>query len=207
MEIKNNSILIIGNDITINEYLKEVFKDYDIAYFSKENSNNYDFKKYNLIILDDLDINKNTLENLLNQNNIINISKNYCNNNINLTRPFSLHTLFLTINDFLLKINKVIRFKGFFIEDSTIKINDFEIELGNKEISLIKYLFNNLSASKNDILENIWGYNEEIETKVLENTINKIKQKFKLANIPDFISFDTGKYKINSKYILDLPSK
>ena len=69
-----------------------------------------------------------------------------------------------------------------------------------KEISLIKYLFDNCSASKNDLLKDIWGYNEEMETKVLENTINKIKQKFKSANITNFIISDNGKYKINTIY-------
>ncbi len=200
MEIRNSSILIIGNDITVNESLEEVFASYDIAYFSNKNFSSHDFKKYNLIILDDFELNQKTMEDLLSHNNIINISSNHYDGIINLARPFSLQNLFFTINNFLLKKNKIIEFRDFTIEDNILKIGDLEIEFGNKEVSLIKYLFNNLSVSKNDLLENIWGYNEEMETKVLENTVNKIKQKFKSVNITDFIVSDDGKYKINTIY-------
>ena len=179
MEIKNNTILIVSNDITINESLTEVFNSYDIAHFSNENSSNYNFKSYSLVVLDDFNIDKNTLEKILDNNNVINISNKHYDNIINIERPFSLRNLFSTINDFLSKKNKIMDFKGFFIENNILKIGSSEIKFGNKEISLIKYLFDNCSASKNDLLKDIWGYNEEMETKVLENTINKIKQKNK----------------------------
>lgn len=198
-EIKNNPILIISDDITIIESIKETYNDYEIICFSHDNIEQ-NFKKYDLIILDDFEINKKTTEELKKYNNIINISKNKYDNITTLSRPFSLENLFFTINNFLFKKNKIMEFNNFIIEYNILKINNLEIEFGNKEISLIEYLFKNLKASKNELLENIWGYNDSIETKVLENTINKIRQKFNSLNINNFIIYDKSNYKINSIY-------
>ena len=44
-------------------------------------------------------------------------------------------------------------------------------------------------------------YNSDTETKVFENTINKIRQKFKNIGINDFVLFDSGIYRINPIYI------
>ncbi len=197
-KIQNKSILLLTNDITIIESIKSAFLDCNIIVFSKKDDLN---KKYDCIIIDDFDNKDNILNIVLLNGNIINISANQYENVINLTRPFSLKKLYSSIIDCLSKNENILKFKDFELYNGSIKFNNIEVNFGNKENALIKYLYNYNYSSKYDILKNVWGYSEDMETRVLENTVNKIRTKFKMFNIGDFILFKDGKYSINNKYM------
>lgn len=195
----DKSILIISDDVIIINFIKNNFKSYDII--NSLDINRIKDNKYICIILDDIAKTDKNLENFIHNKNIINISSNKYQNAINIQRPFSLKDLYLIIQESLLKYNNTLKFKNFTIYNGIIKVDNLEIKLGNKEHDLIYFLYKNNNASKEQILQNVWGYTEYIETKVLENTISKIKNKFKSLNIDDFIILKDYKYKINDLYL------
>lgn len=194
----NKNILLITEDNTIIEYIKEIFDDCIIDIYNK----NYDKKlKYNVVIIDNLKEYKKIKNTIISQS-IINISNEKIDNDdvINIKQPFYLKDLLNSIKK-ALSNDKILKFKDFKIIDGIIYYNDNEEMLGNKEFEVIKYLYNNNSSNKEDILNFIWGYCEELETKVFENTINKIRQKFKSISIEDFIIVNDKEYSINPIYL------
>ena len=194
----NKNILLITEDNTIIEYIKEIFDDCIIDIYNK----NYDKKlKYNVVIVDNLKEYKK-IENTIISQSIINISNEKIDNDdvINIKQPFYLKDLLNSIKK-ALSNDKILKFKDFKIIDGIIYYNDNEEILGNKEFEVIKYLYNNNSSNKEDILNFIWGYCEELETKVFENTINKIRQKIKSISIEDFIIVNDKEYSINPIYL------
>lgn len=195
----NKNILLITEDNTIIEYIKEIFDDCIVDIYDK----NFDQKiKYDLIIVDNFEKYKK-IEKTLTTQSIINVSnKNLDKENvINLKQPFYLKDLLNNIKKILSNNDKILKFKDFKIVDGIIYYNDNEETLGNKEFEIIKYLYKNSSSNKDDILNYVWGYCEELETKVFENTINKIRQKFKSISIEDFIIVNDKEYSINPIYI------
>lgn len=195
-KISNKSILLISTDNTIIESVTNAFSNCIIKIFSDNDL----FKNFDLIILDNYNLDENTLNQILEYKNVINITKMKYNNIKNIENPFSINNFLNTINNYFEENLKILKFNNFQIINNTILFLDNEIILGNKEIEIIKYLYYNSYTNKDELLGEIWGYNDEIETKVLENTINKIKQKFKLIKIYDFIIFNNKKYEINELY-------
>ena len=192
---KQSFLLIITNDITIIEAIKTVFDKNEISIYKEEE----DFKKYNLIILDDFDLKEEIIEKLSDLD-VINISSLAYKNFININRPFPLKELFTVIENFLYN-NTIIKFSDFKIVGNILYHNNENIALGNKEISLVKFLNDNATSTKDTLLKEIWGINCDLETKVLENTINKVRQKFKSTGINDFIIYEDNKFKINEIYL------
>ena len=195
------NILLITKDTTIIEYIKETFDDCSIDIYSKEIKLT---NKYDIIIIDDYK-EYNSIKDSLKTDMIINISgieseKNNFINIKNIIPPFKLNDLLTLIKKTLINLSRTLNFKTFKIIDNTIYCKDQQEILGNKELQLIQYLYKN-SATKDELLYNIWRYNSATETKVFENTINKIRQKFKNIGINDFILFDSGIYRINPIYI------
>ena len=195
------NILLITKDTTIIEYINETFNDCSIDIYSKEIKL---ANKYDIIIIDDYK-EYNSIKDSLKTDMIINISgveseKNNFINIKNIIPPFKLNDLLTLIKKTLINLSRTLNFKTFKIIDNTIYCKDQQEILGNKELQLIQYLYKN-SANKEELLYNIWRYNSDTETKVFENTINKIRQKFKNIGINDFILFDSGIYRINPIYI------
>jgi DNA-binding response OmpR family regulator len=54
-----------------------------------------------------------------------------------------------------------------------------EIKLSHKEFEILKFLFEykNKVVSRYDLLENVWGYNEQPTTRTVDNFIVRIRQK------------------------------
>lgn len=195
------NILLITKDTTIIEYINETFDDCSIDIYSKEIKL---ANKYDIIIIDDYK-EYNSIKDSLKTDVIINISgieleKNNFVNIKNIIPPFKLNDLLSLIKKILINLSRTLNFKTFKIIDNTIYYKDQQEILGNKELQLIQYLHKN-SATKDELLYNIWRYDSDTETKVFENTINKIRQKFKNIGINDFILFDSGIYRINPIYI------
>lgn len=201
MFMNKYNILLITKDTTIIEYINETFNDCSIDIYSKEIKL---ANKYDIIIIDDYK-EYNSIKDSLKTDMIINISgieseKNNFVNIKNIIPPFKLNDLLTLIKKTLINLSRTLNFKTFKIIDNTIYCKDQQEILGNKELQLIQYLYKN-SANKEELLYNIWRYNSDTETKVFENTINKIRQKFKNIGINDFILFDSGIYRINPIYI------
>ena len=65
-----------------------------------------------------------------------------------------------------------------------------EIKLSHKEFAILLYLYKNKNqiVSRYDLLENVWGYEEQITTRTVDNFIVKLRQKIELnPNQPKII--------------------
>ncbi|MBL7852424.1 MAG: response regulator transcription factor [Cyclobacteriaceae bacterium] len=54
-----------------------------------------------------------------------------------------------------------------------------EIKLSHKEVEILAYLYKHRNAvvSRYDLLENVWGYEEQITTRTVDNFIARLRQK------------------------------
>ena len=157
----------------------------------------------------------NFLDVLLYKNQYINIigygqnlSKSNIINNYKimfLQKPFRFNVLLEKIYDIKLtkkEVNKINLMKNIeFLPNKKILINlktKFKLHLTEKENSLLNYLYNNrhLKLTKNDLLINIWGVTEGINTRTLETHIYRLKQKlYKLeANLSFILIKENGFY-------------
>jgi DNA-binding response OmpR family regulator len=114
------------------------------------------------------------------------------------TKPFSLRELLARIKAVLrrgglesdgsseIKIGKMkVDFAGYkaFIENE-------QIQMSHKEFEILNYLWNkkNNTVSRDDLLSNIWGYDETPTTRTVDNFIVKLRHKIeKDPNHPQFI--------------------
>ena len=124
----------------------------------------------------------------------------------------------LTMNDFPLKINKIIEkfnielIRNKFIDQSKIKVKNYNINLNSKEISLnerklkltekeirtIVYLSEAKKTITIDELQTkVWGYQSDLETHTVETHIYRLRKKFlNIFNDNNFISSEKNGYKI-----------
>lgn len=63
--------------------------------------------------------------------------------------------------------------------------NGVEIRLSHKEFEILSYLHKNRNqvVSRNDLLENVWGYEAQLTTRTVDNFIARLRQK--VETIPD----------------------
>ncbi|HEX2865684.1 MAG TPA: response regulator transcription factor [Ignavibacteriales bacterium] len=106
-----------------------------------------------------------------------------------ITKPFSLMEL-------LARVKAVLRRSGMDNEEKkceTVKIGmlevDFpsynafsdgcQVQMSHKEFEILKYLYEhkNKTVSRDDLLKNIWGYEERVTTRTVDNFILKLRQK------------------------------
>jgi DNA-binding response OmpR family regulator len=79
----------------------------------------------------------------------------------------------------------------------TVNFNSFlatqdgaEIKLSHKEVEILAYLYKHRNAvvSRYDLLENVWGYEEQITTRTVDNFIARLRQKIETnPNAPRII--------------------
>lgn len=71
-----------------------------------------------------------------------------------------------------------IDFKAFLAKES-----DQEIKLSHKEFELLGFLYENRNkvVSRYDILEKVWGYEEQITTRTVDNFIARLRQKIEIS--------------------------
>ena len=67
----------------------------------------------------------------------------------------------------------------------TAKTAGEELQLTPNEYNLLKYLIerNNQAVSRDELLESIWGYNTEIETRATDDTVRRLRKKLELSNV------------------------
>mgnify|MGYP002051375791 FL=1 len=225
---KNNSILIYEKENHLNSILYQQVSDnnnYE-TYAANDQINLFKLvnkKTFDICILNIEDIDTkltNFLDVLLYKNQYINIigygqnlSKNNIINNYKikfLQKPFRFNVLLEKIYDIKLtkkEVNKINLTKNIeFLPNKKILYNlktKFKLHLTEKENSLLNYLYNNrhLKLTKNDLLINIWGVTEGINTHTLETHLYRLKQKlFKLeANLYFILINENGFYSL--KYL------
>jgi len=103
------------------------------------------------------------------------------------TKPFKVKILIAKIKRQLEK-NKDVSNKIIYIYDELkidldgreVYISDEIIKLAPKEFELLAYLLINkgIALNRNQILEHVWGYDFEGETRVVDNHIKKLRNKF-----------------------------
>jgi DNA-binding response OmpR family regulator len=106
-----------------------------------------------------------------------------------ITKPFSVRELLARVkamlrrNQTITTVNQSnlttigrlqIDFKAFLAKDG-----DQEVKLSHKEFELLGYLNENRNkvVSRYDILEKVWGYEEQITTRTVDNFIARLRQK------------------------------
>ena len=225
---KNNSILIYEKENHLNSILYQQVSDnnnYE-TYTANDQTNLLKLvnkKTFDICIFNVEDIDTkltNFLDILLYKNQHINIigygqnlSKSNIINNYKimfLQKPFRFNVLLEKIYDIKLtkkEVNKINLMKNIeFFPNKKILYNlktKLKLHLTEKENSLLNYLYNNrhLKLTKNDLLINIWGVTEEINTRTLETHIYRLKQKlYKLeANLSFILINENGIYSL--KYL------
>ncbi|TWH56039.1 DNA-binding response OmpR family regulator [Desulfitobacterium sp. LBE] len=67
----------------------------------------------------------------------------------------------------------------------TVKASGQELMLTPNEYDLLKYLIerNDQAVSRDELLESIWGYNTEIETRATDDTVRRLRKKLEQSNV------------------------
>ncbi len=111
-----------------------------------------------------------------------------------LTKPFSPRELVMRVHALLrrsgkLSQNDVITLPGMRINNTskTVTTSSGNIHLSAREFDLLTYFVDNkgIALSRSQILERIWGYEYEGDTRVLDTTIKRLRKK--LGNCGDAI--------------------
>lgn len=117
-----------------------------------------------------------------------------------ITKPFSVRELLARVKAILRRSNSVdgksnptatiigkltIDFSAFRAEE-----NGQEVKLSHKEFEILSYLHKNRNqlVSRYQLLENVWGYEEDITTRTVDNFIARLRQKIEVnPNHPKII--------------------
>ncbi len=104
------------------------------------------------------------------------------------TKPFSPLKLTMRVNAIIkrsLKEHHAERNKTLILEDIALeqamkscKINQQEVKLTNTEFEMIAYLLahKDRAVSREELLSSIWGYETEVETRVTDDTIKRLRK-------------------------------
>jgi DNA-binding response OmpR family regulator len=104
-----------------------------------------------------------------------------------ITKPFSVRELLARVKAILRRIQPEAGKEGFVqIGRLELDFNSFlskedgkEIKLSHKEFEILSYLYKNKNhvVSRYDLLENVWGYEEQLTTRTVDNFIVRLRQK------------------------------
>ena len=210
------NIIIIEEDKILKKLLSFHISDYfnnhtNITFFDKTQIDQILIaEKLDILLINCLQINDNlkTLEEIETKKtkNIIIIFNNsddrYNNKNFIkykfVIKPFTFKNLFSIISSFYSDIDEVDEQKIFLMRHLSFKknkkiiinekTNEF-VHLTEKEANLMKYLFDNKNQvlSKKQLLNNVWDFNEKINTHTLETHIYRLKKK--IEKIENEINF------------------
>ena len=197
--VQNNiNLLLFSNDDFLLKSLKEEI-DLNIVSLDK-NNNDIDF--YDIYVFDcqedrliDDIIKQVIVENKL----IINIGKNKISGIMNLIIPFDINDLVFYIKNFMNFLeNNCFKYGNFVlnINKNTLTFNKKSAQFTEKECKVLKILFTKKQATKNELLQNVCGYDNYFESKAIETLIYGIKMKLKNNGFVDFIKYENDTYKV-----------
>ena len=130
---------------------------------------------------------------------VITISQNPSSD---LQKPFHISALISLINKKLKTLNNYLfpdKFSFFFNKRLLTNVANRTLRLTEKEANLLKCLLKNSNCfiNKNKMLQEIWGYKENLETTTLETHLYYLRSKFRELGIEDMIVVQKDKIKIN----------
>jgi len=66
-----------------------------------------------------------------------------------------------------------------------VKINDLTIDLTPMEYQVLCYFFDHKekAISRDELLNNVWGYSKEVETRACDDTIRRLRKKLELSQV------------------------
>lgn len=219
-------VLLVEDNIEINknivEYLKKEVEIYSV-FDGKDAIEHLNAFTYDIVILDlmlpevdGMTVLKYISKNCLNTGVIILTAKEELDDKLKafnfgandyLTKPFFMEELKARINAILksmgkVKNNNILEFKNLSIDMKMKKvfINDDELNLNEKLYSLLEYLVLNKGVLlfKEQIFDNICGYNSDAATEIIEVYISRLRKALN--------EYGYGKYLVTKRgmgYILD----
>lgn len=219
-------ILVVEDNIEISKNIEEYFqKEFEITavYNGADALDNLQIYNYDVVILDlmlpevgGMTVLKYISDKCLNTGVIILTAKEELGDKLKafnlgandyLTKPFFMEELKARITAILksmvkVKTANILEFKDLKIDMKTKKIfiEDNEIELNEKLYKLLEYLVLNKGVLlfKEQIFDNICGYNSDAATEIIEVYISRLRKQLN--------SFGYGKYLVTKRgmgYILD----
>ncbi len=219
-------VLLVEDNIEISRNIEEYFEnEFEITavYNGADALDNLEIYDYDVVILDlmlpevgGMTVLKYISDKCLNTGVIILTAKEELGDKLKafnlgandyLTKPFFMEELKARINAILKSMGKVktaniLEFKDLKIDMKTKKIyiNDNEIELNEKLYKLLEYLVLNKGVLlfKEQIFDNICGYNSDAATEIIEVYISRLRKQLN--------TFGYGKYLVTKRgmgYILD----
>lgn len=219
-------VLLVEDNIEISKNIEEYFeKEFEITavYNGADALDNLEIYSYDVVILDlmlpevgGMTVLKHISDKCLNTGVIILTAKEELGDKLKafnlgandyLTKPFFMEELKARINAILKSMGKVktaniLEFKDLKIDMKTKKIyiNDNELELNEKLYKLLEYLVLNKGVLlfKEQIFDNICGYNSDAATEIIEVYISRLRKQLN--------AFGYGKYLVTKRgmgYILD----
>ncbi len=119
-----------------------------------------------------------------------------------LVKPFNPTVLSMRVKSLLRRVNMMQDKKDDNLEyvdlkysakEHAIYVDTTELNLTKTEFACLKYMLEHFgeAISREELLENVWGYNNIVETRVTDETVRKIRKKLKTLN---------SKAKIRSKW-------
>ncbi len=129
-----------------------------------------------------------------------------------ITKPFGVLELLARIKAVLRRaVNKtdepgIIEFNGLVLDYSrrTINYNNKAADLTYKEFELLNYLMHNkgIVLSRDKILQKVWGYDYEGETRTVDMHIKSIRQKLDALGCPSYIkTVRSAGYKLDEQQV------
>lgn len=66
-----------------------------------------------------------------------------------------------------------------------VKVNDQSIDLTPMEYQVLCYFFDHKekAISRDELLNNVWGYSKEVETRACDDTIRRLRKKIELSQV------------------------
>ena len=114
------------------------------------------------------------------------------------TKPFSAISLVMRVKSIFRRIEyekgssihfagEKLSFGNILVDNQTktVSVNNENILLTPNEFDLLKYLimYSDRAVSRTELLENIWGYKEEVETRATDDTVRRLRKKIISSNV------------------------
>ena len=121
-------------------------------------------------------------------------------------KPFCLNDFFKSLRSIIQRFENTsegyLYFNQYELRPGTKEIlnlrNNELVKLTEREVSILKYLYKHRDQiiSKNELLENVWGYNRDAATHTIETHIYRLRQKIEQDGAAPIIDTLEGGYRL-----------